>query len=90
VFRVKHPRKFATLMDVSLERKLMRTSKDYLGLAPADTKEGDIIAILKGRRVPFVMRSRGGPWELIGGCYLHGVMHGEAFDEDSCSEVRII
>ena len=90
MFRGERPRKFATLMDVSLERKLMRTSKDYLGLAPADSKEGDIIAILKGRRVPFVMRSRGGPWELIGGCYLHGVMHGEAFDEDSCSEVRII
>jgi hypothetical protein len=90
VLRGKHPRQFATLMEVSLERKLMRTSKGYLGLAPADTKEGDIIAILKGRCMPFVMRSRGGPWELIGPCYLHGVMHGEAFDEDSCSEVRIV
>ena len=90
VFRGKHPRKFATLMEVSLERKLMRTSKGYLGLAPADTNEGDIIVILKGRRMPFVRRSRGGPWELIGPCYLHGIMHGEAFDEDSCGEVRIV
>lgn len=82
-------REFPTMMEPSLQRRLARTAKGYLALLPAEAQEGDMVAILKGGRLPFVLRSRGGPWELIGACYVHGIMHGEAFDEDSCGQVRL-
>ena len=81
---------FSQMMVPSVERRLARTVNRYLGLVPPETQAGDIIALLQGGRLPFVLRSRGGPWELIGPCYIHGIMYGEAFDESQCGEVRLI
>ena len=80
----------ALMMGPCVKRRLARTVNGYLGLVPRETRAGDIIALLPGGRLPFVLRSRGGPWELIGPCYIHGVMYGEAFDESQCGEVRLI
>ena len=80
----------ARMMGPCVKRRLARTVNGYLGLVPRETRAGDIIALLQGGRLPFVLRSRGGPWELIGPCYIHGVMYGEAFDESQCGEVRLI
>lgn len=59
----------------------------YLCLADADTRVGDWVCILFGGDVPYVLRPNRtdeGPdgtvqtWELIGECYVHGFMDGEA------------
>jgi ankyrin repeat protein len=65
-------------------RRLFRTAKGYLGLAPRSTQPGDQVWLLAGARVPFILR-RGeddgsDTYRFIGETYLHGVMHGEAVE----------
>jgi hypothetical protein len=44
---------------------------------PSATRKGDIICILNGGRVPYVLRPSGEfAYELVGECYVHGLMHG--------------
>ena len=83
-------RTFGSMTEAIWQRRLVRTVNGYLGLVPAESQAGDIIAILQGGQLPFVLRSRGGTWELIGASYIHGVMQGEAFDEMLCGEVQLI
>ena len=46
-----------------------------------DSERGDLVAIIMGADVPFVLRSTGvGTYELVGDCYIHGVMDGEALE----------
>jgi hypothetical protein len=65
-------------------RRLFHTSKGYLGLGPALLQAGDIVSVLAGGTVPFVLRqdSRSSPskrrFQLVGEAYVHGIMHGEA------------
>ncbi|KAH7310863.1 heterokaryon incompatibility protein-domain-containing protein, partial [Stachybotrys elegans] len=48
---------------------------------PTAAKQGDIICIFDGGRVPFVLRPRGnGHFSLIGECYVDGMMRGEVWD----------
>ena len=85
----KQPSKF--VQEKSLLRRLARTEKGYLGLVPPETEVGDLIVLLKGGRLPFVMKQHGHQtWELIGPSYVHGIMHGEAYDESHCQEIRIV
>ena len=59
-------------------RRLFRTEKGYIGLAPRFADVGDKIAILQGGRVAYALRPLGGRWRLMGDAYIHGFMHGEA------------
>jgi hypothetical protein len=44
------------------------------------THTGDLVVVLFGGRVPFVLRQQGKRYTLIGECYIHDVMDGEAID----------
>jgi hypothetical protein len=67
-------------------RRLIRTKSGYIGLATCLAQEGDQIAILKGSKVPLVIRgAKDNSWELKGDAYVHGIMGGEAFDEEKCA-----
>jgi hypothetical protein len=65
------------------------TEKGYLGLVPYKARENDLIVVLFGGHTPFVLRERelpssaetGRRWQLIGECYVHGFMDGEALDD---------
>lgn len=39
---------------------------------------GDIVCILFSGPVPFILRRDGEYYKLVGGCYVHGIMYGEA------------
>ena len=77
-------------------RRMIRTRGGYIGLAVHAAKVGDKVALFKGARLPFLVRkinhgkepaARGSDeegWNLVGDCYVHGVMHGEAWEEDRC------
>lgn len=55
------------------------TERRYLGLAPDAAEKGDLVCILYGCSVPVVIRKRrGGNHELVGECYIHGMMDGAA------------
>lgn len=64
-------------------RSFLVTKKGLIGLCPKDTQAGDVIAVLDGGLVPYVLRplgvSEAGHYELVGECYVHGRMHGTSF-----------
>lgn len=63
------------------QSKLFRTSKGYLGLGPEILKPGDVVAVIFGAKVPFILRPEGDHYLLLGDCYVHGIMKGEAVEE---------
>lgn len=66
---------------LSLEgRELITTKTGYLGLAPHNVLQNDIVAILSGCSCPVVLRPcEDGLSIVIGECYVHGIMNGELF-----------
>ncbi len=49
----------------------------YMGLAPLDTQSGDLVFIVPGVSVPFVLREEVDGFRLVGECYVQNVMDGE-------------
>ncbi|KAK5700735.1 hypothetical protein LTR97_005252 [Elasticomyces elasticus] len=77
------------------DQYLFTTQKGYLGLGDAP-EANDEIWILEGGRVPFLLRpypddsDHAGCFSLVGDCYVHGIMDGEAMklsEESSTREV---
>jgi Heterokaryon incompatibility protein (HET) len=67
-------------------------SSGLFGLAPFGTDVGDEVYILLGGNVAFALRPGGSQkrkFYLIGGTYIHGRMHGEAFKTDNWKEEEI-
>ncbi|KAI0193018.1 heterokaryon incompatibility protein-domain-containing protein [Xylaria flabelliformis] len=74
-------------------RSLFRTSVGQLGRGDKTTKAGDEAWVLSGGNVPFTLRRVSeGRYKLIGECYIHGVMHGEAVVDVSelCRTISIV
>ena len=63
------------------DRRFFVTKKGYMGMAPESTKEGDLVAIIFGGKVPYIIRSTENGYRFIGDCYVPGLMKGEAVDE---------
>jgi hypothetical protein len=61
-------------------RSFLFTEKGYYGLGPSIAKRGDLCCVLFGAKVPFLLRRFGeaNHYKLIGECYIHGIMRGEA------------
>lgn len=72
----KFTRRAATVM---LGRAVGVTEKSYLVMLPVGSAVGDEIVVLSGGRVPYAVRAEGDCYKLVGACYVHGVMDGEAF-----------
>ena len=70
----------------SAGRHLFATDRGYIGLGPPEMQKRDHVYILSGGNVPYILRPIFGPrprtFELVGDCYLHGVMYGEAAGTD--------
>jgi hypothetical protein len=80
---------FSTYNHQCAWRRIFRTERGYIGLAPRFAEVGDKVAILKGGRVAYVLRSVSNRWRLLGDAYVHGIMRGEAFKEDSCEPILL-
>lgn len=75
---------------VTINRRLIRTRKDYLGLVHGQAQKGDKLALLKGGRLPVIIRKRGTKWKLVGDGYIHGIMMGELFKERKCKPLHFV
>lgn len=70
------------------DRRFFLTEKGYMGLGPKAMRKGDVVFILRGGQVPFLLRPAGrenvprvgevDTHVLVGDCYVHGIMDGEA------------
>lgn len=61
-------------------RNVVITKNGWIGLAPKETENGDVICVLSGVNTTFVVRPLArGQWKFIGECCIYGIMDGEAF-----------
>jgi hypothetical protein len=68
------------LVSVGTSRKLI-ISERFVGLGPEAAQAGDIICILFGGRIPYLLRpSSDDSYLLVGECYINGLMYGEALN----------
>lgn len=74
------------LINMSSYRRLIMTARNFVGIAPGHTQVGDVVCVLLGGEVPFMLRDEGPYWQLIGEAYVHGIMNGEAMEESTCGE----
>ncbi|KAI6090006.1 HET-domain-containing protein [Hypoxylon rubiginosum] len=77
---------FETSFTHSLNLRLFRTARGHLGCGSLSCKEGDLVWIVQGSRVPLMLRpaqkADSQTYQLVGGTYLHGFMQGEALSGD--------
>ncbi|KAL4888376.1 heterokaryon incompatibility protein-domain-containing protein [Aspergillus ambiguus] len=71
-------------------RKLFITRKGYIGLGNENSMTGDKVFVLPGLQIPLLLRrednigskegfsSHDGVYRVVGECYVHGIMDGEA------------
>ncbi|OTB15164.1 hypothetical protein K445DRAFT_36833, partial [Daldinia sp. EC12] len=73
---------YETSFTHSLHLRLFRTAQGHLGCGTSSCKEGDLIWIVQGSRIPLILRPapHTATYELVGGTYLHGFMQGEALN----------
>ena len=82
------------ILAVTPNRRLFKTTsrtEKLLGLAPAYAQKGDLVCILFGCSVPVILRRHQAKfdshscdyYELIGDAYVHGLMEGDALEEQS-------
>ena len=68
----------------ALKRPFMITEKGFYGLGPTLTQVGDVVAVLPGFNVTYVLRpagEEGNKYKLVGASFVQGVMAGEIVDE---------
>lgn len=77
-------------------RRLGFTARGYLGLFPWYVRAGDVVCALRDCHVPFVLRPAGQGqdgkerFEILGECYVHGIMNGEAVVDGEESEFVLV
>ncbi|EFQ28953.1 heterokaryon incompatibility protein [Colletotrichum graminicola M1.001] len=77
-------------------RQVLKTKQGYLGLGPATAVAGDEVWLIKGSRMPLILRNtkatpmangnaagvKGETHALVGETYIHGIMYGEMLTKD--------
>ncbi|KAL8793019.1 MAG: hypothetical protein Q9195_004423 [Heterodermia aff. obscurata] len=61
-------------------RKFCVTLNGMIGWVPIEAREEDVVCVFDGARLPYVLRrtAEEGIYVMIGHCFLHGIMFGEA------------
>jgi hypothetical protein len=76
------------LQDVAYGRRPFCTSKGHIGIGPSEMAAGDLLYILIGAHVPYILRpDTHGRLRLIGEAYVHGIMDGEAMEDEQPIDV---
>jgi hypothetical protein len=72
---------FIAVRMVNSKRKLLRIEQGLIGIGPHTLRPGDLVCILFGGLIPYVLRPNGEQFIFLGECYVHGIMNGEALEE---------
>jgi hypothetical protein len=67
-------------------RRLCIAESGTLCLCPQDVQAGDLIVILYGMQVPYVLRKKGVHYNVVGEAYLQDMMVGEALEAGATYE----
>lgn len=79
------------LRETCKNRRLVITAKGRMGLASDAARVGDNIILMMGADMPYVTRvANRQAWNLVGHCYIHGIMEGEAFESKRCENIQLV
>ncbi|KAM6513653.1 hypothetical protein FALCPG4_016034 [Fusarium falciforme] len=80
--------RFTAAMTIASGRKFAVTKEGYMALVPQLAAAGDELCVMYGMKTPFAIRRQADSdgFELVGPCYVHGCMDGEALLRDGCDE----
>jgi hypothetical protein len=70
-------------------RSFMETKRGYYGLGPVGASDGDFVCVLFGLDYPVVLRLVQAHYVLVGPCYFHGLMNGEAIEAVEEGNARV-
>jgi len=73
---------------MSYRRCFFTTSRGYMGLGPNAMQTGDVVCILFGCKVPYVLRPVDGHYLLVGDAYIYGIMDGEAMQHLTSGDLK--
>jgi hypothetical protein len=72
-----------------LNRCFFITKQGYIGIGPLILQGGDICCVLFGAKTPFILRRDGdSTYQLVGECYIEGVMGGEVIEKMERRELQ--
>ncbi|PMD60763.1 HET-domain-containing protein [Hyaloscypha bicolor E] len=86
----------SAVLRVAQIRKFATTTGGFMAIVPKEARVGDIICVLFGMEVPFVLRPvsvEAGEEQthlLIGWCYCHGIMMGECLETGQASQTFVL
>ncbi|KAL9115308.1 MAG: hypothetical protein Q9187_007315 [Circinaria calcarea] len=84
----------AQMQQSMMDRRFFITEAGHMGLTSGEARHGDIMVILLGGDMAYILRSKEedrnkiGRLEFIGEAYAHGLMRGELFREFSDEETK--
>ncbi|KAL8800448.1 MAG: hypothetical protein Q9223_007127 [Gallowayella weberi] len=86
---------FEDLKALSLQDRpiFSTTQRDFLGYGPKGLESGDLVCIVKGARMPYLLRSDlgdGCKWNLVGACFVHGLMYGEGLKLGKMEQLVVV
>lgn len=76
------PLTFLALMaEYCCHRRLFNTEAGYIGLGPKSMKDDDVLAVLNGGKVPYILRPLSdGQFAFMGECFVYEVMDGRRLE----------
>lgn len=79
------------IMGRSLRRLPCVTNKGHLVLSSEHVNQGDVIALIRGAQIPFILRHQSsGKYQIISEAYVDGIMDGEAMKLSKCQAVELV
>ena len=80
--------------DISFQRRFCLSLEGRIGWVPLAARTGDIVSLMRGSPVPVLIRpsQQGNSFFMIGQCYIHGIMDGEAVigKEDQFRRIQLV
>ena len=75
--------KMSVALGACYGRRYFVTENGHMGIGPAAMRDGDVVCILFGGCVPYILRptDADGLYKLVGESYVHGVMRGEVIND---------
>jgi hypothetical protein len=78
-------------MRISSGRSPFVSEHGHLGLTSSEVRRGDIVALIAGAQVPFVLRPCGnGEYTIVSEAYVDGIMEGEAAENGKWGYIKLV
>lgn len=75
-------------------RRFCITNKGYMGMVPPLCKPSDLVCIIMGAETPYIIRRSSNDddtsYEIVGECYIHGMMDGEMLETGEVEQLNFV